>query len=254
MAKTAKGRRGLSTRSQQLAVGVLKAACQWAQLNELVARNPVAGVQRPRVESKPTKTWSAEEARKFLTATKDTRMHVAWSLLLTRGLRRGELCGLRWEHVDLDNRAVRIVDTLTVVDGKPVASSPKTAAGRRSVPLDASLVAILKAHRAAEKLRAGEAFHETFPVIADEAGRSYHPDTVSEFFENAAKDAGLPRIRLHDCRHTAASLMLNQGVPVKVVSEMLGHASPTITLSVYAHVLPGMGEEAGAALSASLLG
>ena len=82
----------------------------------------------------------------------------------------------------------------------------------------------------------------------------YHPDTVSDWFETAVKAAKLPRIRLHDTRHTAASLMLASGVPTKVVSELLGHYSPTITLSIYAHVIPGMAEDAGAALSASLLG
>jgi integrase len=91
-------------------------------------------------------------------------------------------------------------------------------------------------------------------LLADELGRPYHADTISEWFNQQVKASGLPRIRLHDCRHTAASLMLAAGVPVKVVSEMLGHASPTITLAVYAHVIPGMAEEAGAALSASLLG
>ena len=87
--------------------------------------------------------------------------------------------------------------------------------------------------------------------MADELGRPYHPQSLSNW---KVKDLGLPRIRLHDTRHTAATLMLAAGVPVKVVSEMLGHASISITLDVYAHVLPGMGEQAGAALSESLLG
>lgn len=149
-----------------------------------------------------------------------------------------------------------MIQTRVVVDGNPMASSPKTAAGKRSVPLDESLVAILKSYRARqaeERLAGGEAYEYGGYLVADELGRPYHPDSVSKFFDDAAKEVGLPRIRLHDCRHTAASLMLASGVPVKVVSEMLGHASPTITLSVYAHVMPGMGEEAGAALSASLL-
>jgi len=139
-------------------------------------------------------------------------------------------------------------ETTHSIAGRPV--------GRRSVPLDASLLTILRAHRARqaeERLQAGEAYSDDGYVVADELGKPYHPDTVSGWFDDAAKDAGLPRIRLHDCRHTAASLMLSQGVPVKVVSEMLGHSSPTITLSIYAHVMPGMAEEAGAALSASLL-
>ena len=125
------------------------------------------------------------------------------------------------------------------------------------MPLDPTLVGILRAHKArqaVEKLKAGGAYEDDGYLLADELGRPYHPDTVSEWFGQKVKASGLPRIRLHDCRHTAASLMLGARVPVKVVSQMLGLASPTITLAVYAHVIPGMAEEAGAALSASLLG
>ncbi len=134
---------------------------------------------------------------------------------------------------------------------------PKTTAGRRTVSLDDSLAAIIKSHRArqaAEKLATGGAYEDAGYVVCDELGGPYHPDTISGWFEAKAAEAKLPAIRLHDCRHTAASLLLASGTPVKVVSEMLGHSSPTITLAIYAHVMPGMSEEAGAALSASLLG
>jgi integrase len=99
-----------------------------------------------------------------------------------------------------------------------------------------------------------DAYEDGGYLLADELGRPYHPDTISGWFERKVAEVGLPRIRLHDCRHTAATLMLAAGAPVKVVADVLGHASPTITLSTYAHVLPGMAEEAGARLSASLLG
>jgi integrase len=109
-------------------------------------------------------------------------------------------------------------------------------------------------HPSGWRLAAGEAYEDGGYVFADELGRPYHPDFVSDRFEKLLSATTLPRIRLHDTRHTAASIMLASGVPTKVVSELLGHASPTITLAIYAHVLPGMAEEAGAALSASLLG
>jgi integrase len=96
-----------------------------------------------------------------------------------------------------------------------------------------------RARQAEERLKAGEVYEPAGFVIADALGRPYHPDTISSWFDAAVKAAELPRIRLHDCRHTAASLMLAAGVPVKVVSEMLGHAS-IATLSIYAHVMPGM--------------
>jgi integrase len=122
-----------------------------------------------------------------------------------------------------------------VVDGKAITSAPKTSAGKRSIPLDASLVALLKSHQTrqgAERLAAGEVYTDEGYVLADELGVPYHPDKISDSFELLVKAAKLPRIRLHDTRHTAASLMLASGVPTKVVSELLGHSSPTITLSI----------------------
>ncbi len=254
---TAKGRKGLSARSTQLAAGVLKAACAFAVSTEMIGRNPIAGVRRPRAEGQAMRVWSADEARAFLHATGGDRLAFAWALLLTRGLRRGELCGLKWSAVDPVAGTLRIESTLITVEGQPVASRPKTQAGLRSISLDAQLVALLRAHRKrqrTEQVAAGPAYEHGGYLLADELGRPYHPDTISGWFEARVAETGLPRIRLHDCRHTALSLMLAAGVPVKVVSEIAGHASPTITLSVYAHVMPGMAEEAGAALSASLLG
>lgn len=254
--RTSAGRDGLSPRTVQLAIGVLKSACSWAVRNELLARNPVAAIAQPRADRPEMKAWSVDEARQFLGAVKDDRLSWAWTLALTRGLRRGELCGLKWEDFDLERGTLRINRARVTVEGRPVDSLPKTAAGRRSVPLDASLEPILRALRTSqgrERLQSGGAYENDGYLCADELGHPYHPDTVSGWFESAVKKSGLRRIRLHDTRHTAASLMLASGVPVKVVSEMLGHASPTITLTIYAHVLPGMAEEAGAALSASLL-
>jgi integrase len=256
-ATSSTGRQGLSPRSAQLSVGVLKAACVWAVANGLLGRNPIAGINRPRSSSTVMQAWTADQAAAFLQYVKDDRLAWAWSLFLTRGLRRGEVCGLRWTDVDLEAGTVRINRTRVTVNGKPVDSVPKTAAGRRSIPLDPGLVAILQAHscrQAAEKLAAGAAYQDGGWLLSDELGRPVHPETLSGWFEERVAAAGLPRIRLHDTRHTAASLMLATGQPVKVVSEMLGHSSPTITLSIYAHVLPGMAEAAGAALSALVLG
>jgi integrase len=254
---SAAGKDGLSMRSVQITVQVLKAATKWANGNGLIGRDPLAGVPRPRVEAKTMTAWTTEEARTFLEATRDDRLASAWALLLTRGLRRGELAGLRWKHVDLDAGVLQIAETRITVNGKPVSSTPKTAAGRRTIPLDESLVALLRSHRARqaqEQLAAGSAFDRRGYLVADELGKPFAPERISKRFEQLQASLELPRIRLHDCRHTAASLMLAAGVPTKVVSDLLGHSSPTITLEVYAHVMPGMAEEAGAALSARLLG
>jgi integrase len=172
-------------------------------------------------------------------------------------LRRGELCGLRWDDVDLDGKVLQINRTRVTVTRDVLDSTPKTESGRRSIPLDPSLVVVLHRHQTrqkAEKLAAGEAYRDGGYLLANELGEPYNPNDVSKAFDALVKASRLPRIRLHDTRHTAASLMLASGTPVKVVSDLLGHASPTITLATYAHVLPNMAEEAGAALSASLGG
>jgi integrase len=201
--------------------------------------------------------WTAEQARQYLSATADDRLAWVWALLLTRGARRGEVCGLKWYDLDLDAGTWRVTRTRIVVGGKAVESTPKTAAGRRVVPLDASLVTKLRAYRAVqatEKLAAGPAYQDAGWLFCDELGVPYYPDSMSTWFDRKVKALGIPRIRLHDCRHTAASIMLASGRPARVVGELIGHASPSVTLAVYGHLMPGATEEAGAALSASLLG
>ena len=250
------GRKGLSPRTVQLAVGVLKSACNWAVVNKLMPHNPIAAFAQPHADRPEMKAWSVGEARQFLESVKDDRLAWVWTLALTRGLRRGELCGLKWEDIDLERGTVRINRARVTVEGRPVDSLPKTKAGRRSVPLDPNLLTILRAHKASqsvEQLKSGGAYKIDGYLCADELGQPYHPDTISGWFDKAVKKTALRRIRLHDTRHTAATLMLASGVPVKVVTEMLGHATPVITLTFYAHVIPGMAEQAGAALSESLL-
>ena len=241
----------------QLVVTVLKAATAWSVTHGLANRDALVGYKRPSVQTKAMTAWSTAEARHFLSATAEDRLAAAWSLLLARALRRGELAGLAWDAVDLEGGVLRVVATRVVVDGKAVDSTPKTSAGRRTVPLDQHLVTELRAHRArqaSERLAAGEAWPGTGHVFVNELGEPYHPDYFSDRFDKLTAAAKVRRIRLHDTRHTAASLMLASGVQVKVVSEMLGHSSPTITLSIYAHTLPEMAETAGEALSEALLG
>lgn len=255
--RSSTGRKGLSARSAQIAVTTLRSAYRYAVNNGLLASDPIRSVRPPRASRPQLRVWTPDDARAFLDATRSDRLGWAWSLLLTRGPRRGEVCGMRWDDIDFEAGVWRISRTRIIANGKAVEGIPKTAAGRRPVPLDELLLGLLRAYKvrqATEQLAAGESYNAEGWLFADELGVPYYPDSLSEWFDDKVKALGLPRIRLHDMRHTAATLMLAGGVPVKVVSEMLGHASPTITLGIYAHVLPGMAEEAGAALSAKLLG
>ncbi len=243
----------LSDRSVQVAHLVIKMAMEHALRRGYVLRNPVAVVPRPRAGHTEMAAWSADEVRTFLASVQHDRLRAAWVLFLARGPRRGEIAGMRWSDLDLDAGRWRIVHTRISVGGKIVESQPKTAAGRRSIPLDAQLVQVLKAHRtaqAAERLAAGPGWANSGYVFVDEIGEPYHPEGFSDRWETAVARAGLLRIRLHDARHTAATLMLSNGTPVKVAAELLGHASTTITQELYQHVMPGMSEMAGEQLSA----
>jgi integrase len=247
-------RGALSPRSVQLAVQVLKAATRWALATGLIMRDPLVGFRRPRAQasSAATGAWTAAEARRFLDHVATDRMRAAWWLLLSRGLRRGELVGLKWSAVDLDSGVIRVIETRVVVDAKATASTPKTDAGRRAVKLDAGLVAELRRHRqivGLERQVAGEAWTDTGFVFVNEIGEPYRPELISRTFSRLAKAAGLRPIRLHDLRHTAASLMLAAGESPKVVAEILGHSSPVITQVVYQHLMPGQTDAAGERLT-----
>jgi integrase len=215
----------------------------------LLTRNPASLVKPPRVPKPPMRVWSADDARLFLTAVADDRLCALWTLLLMTGVRRGEVLGLRWEDIDLKRRRMAVRQTVVAIGYDVHVSEPKTMTGRRSVSLDPTAVAALKAHRRrqfAERLRAAPAAKEADLVFATESGSPIHPDRISKLFAQRIEELELPTIRLHDLRHTAATLALTAGVHPKVVQERLGHASITITLDTYSHVLQGLQEDAAA--------
>ncbi len=251
------GRGELSARSIQLAVQCLKAATRWAFEAGQLSQDPLAGYKRPKAPQSAVVNgaWTTAEATKFLSSVASDRLRAAWWLFLARGPRRGEVAGLKWLNLDLDGGAMRVVETRVVVGSKPTASTPKTDAGRRAVPLDERLVKELKSHRARqaeERIAAGTAWEDSGYVFVDECGHPYRPEHISRRFATLAERAELRAIRLHDLRHTAASLMLAAGESPKVVAEILGHSSPTITQNVYQHLMPGMSEGAGERLTSLL--
>jgi integrase len=171
-------------------------------------------------------------------------------------MRRGELLGLRWADVDLQEGRIAIRHTLVMVDGKPAMAEPKTAKGRRSLILAPEVLDTLRAHRAhqaAERLSWGAGYADSGLVITAEDGRPMHPETLSGLFVRHAKRAGLPLIRLHDLRHSVASILLVRGIHPKVVSDMLGHATIALTLDTYSHVIPSLQQEAASVVAAAVL-
>jgi integrase len=219
----------------------------------ILARNVASLVERPRRVRPQMRRWTEEEVRTFLTAVSQDRLHAAWRLSLY-GLRRGEVMGLRWSDVDLDDRSVSIRRSRTTVDGgAEVVDVPKSARSVRTLPLDDVLVSALRALRARqaeERLAAGPSAYDGLSglVVVDELGRPWRPELYSDTFARLAGSAGVPVIRLHDCRHTALSVMVDRGVPISVVAAWAGHADPAFTLRQYVHATPEGIASAGAVL------
>jgi integrase len=168
------------------------------------------------------------------------------------GMRRGEALGLRWQDVDLENGRLSVRRALIPTNRDVIVSEPKTAKGRRVIALDPGTVEVLKrqaARQLDEQREWDEGWVETGLVFTKESGEALDPESVSRYWRQAVKKALLPTIRLHDLRHTHATLALQAGIHPKVVSERLGHATISITLDTYSHAIPAMQEEAAALIA-----
>ena len=240
--------RALSRSTVDSVHAVLRKAFNDAMLNEqIIESNPVLRAKRPRkdrVEVAPM--WGAADLGRFLGYAKRHRLFAFFHLAAFTGARRGELLNLAWSDVDLDARSVRIRGSASVVEGRRIVGTTK--GGRsRLVSIDASTVRVLQAHRARqaeERLVIESDWPDSDLVFRTAFGEPVFPDTPSQLLPklidqyNATHPAGpLPRIRLHDLRHVHATTLLLAGEPVHVVAARLGHADPSVTLRVYAHVI-----------------
>jgi integrase len=202
-----------------------------------LVRDVAALVDRLKRSRQKLSTFTDDDVRKLLAHVDGDRMAHAWHLALS-GLRRGEMCGLRWHDVDLTAATVTIAHNRVSVNGKAMDSQPKTDTSARVLPLTPALAAALRralAAQKAERLALGPDYGPGEHVVCDAAGRPYHPDTLSDFWRVLCGEAGVPRIRLHDARHTCGTLMHMQGVPIVVISQWLGHADPAFTMRTYVH-------------------
>ena len=248
--------RGLSARTVLHAHRVLSEALAHAVKWGLVARNVANAVDPPKPQRKEMSTLDSEGVARFVRAAQKSPYLALFTLAIYTGLRRSELVGLRWQDVDLAGGALSVTQTLQRVHGQGLLMlQPKTARSRRRVALSPEVVALLRAHRARQaelRLAVGPVWQEGGWVFTRPDGRPLDPDEVTHAFARTIKAAGIAGVRLHDLRHTHASLMLAQGVHPKIVSERLGHASITITLDTYSHVLPGLQEAAALAFEVGL--
>ena len=237
---------------------VLHRALQDALRWGLVARNVCDAVKPPKVQAQEMRALSPSEARQLLTAAAGNPLEALYVLAVTVGLRQGELLGLKWADLDLDGGRLQVRRSIARVNGHGwLEQEPKSAKSRRSVALTPLAVETLQRHRQRQLERRLEAltWEDNGFVFANEVGRPMTPENLTQrSFQPLLERAGLPRMRFHDLRHTAATLLLAQGVHPKIVSEMLGHSQIAITLDLYSHVTPTLQAEAAERMQAVLAG
>lgn len=218
----------------------------------IISRNPADVVDRPKVPRKEMRTFTPEEAARFLEAARNDRLYPLYVLAVTCGLRQGELLGLKWEDVDLKAGILQVKRQLQWIKGGFIFREPKSTKSRRTITLPTLALSTLKKHRkiqAQERLALGEAWQDYGLVFCTEIGTPLNPSNIfNRSFKPLLEKAKLPRIRFHDLRHTAATLLLAQGVHPKLAQEYLGHSQISLTMDTYSHVVPSLQKEVAKAM------
>jgi len=250
------GTGGLAPRSVRHLHIVLHEALDFAVKQQMLPRNVADAVDAPRFTRKEMTTWTGEDARTFLTTAEGDTYAPIWLLMLTTGLRRGEALGVRWGDFDAAKGMLHVRQTIIDVGGHAITSTPKTNAGRRTVRLSPACVTALKEHRKTQAARrlAAPTWENIELVFTTGEGKPVQPRVLSRAFDVLQAKAKVPRIRLHDLRHTHATLLFNDGKNIKMISQRLGHSDVGITLAVYAHLAHDAQDEAATAIDGLLFG
>jgi len=222
---------------------VLKNALNRAVLWGRIQSNPATFVQPPRVTTPIFDTWTPEQLRTFLDHAKSSRYYIAFLILASTGMRLGELQALRWSDFDMENGVIRVRRTLTYTGKRYEVNSPKTRRGIRAVSLPETVVQTLTRHW--QKISPPPSPDSL--ICETKSGQPVLQHNLRMLFYTLIERSGVPKIRVHDLRHTHASLLLSVGINPKVLQERLGHASVETTLNIYSHVLPHMQEGAAKA-------
>ena len=242
------GKGGLSPRTVRHHHTTLHTALAHAVKWRLLARNPADAVDAPKYQKKEMRVFDQSGMGTFLEFIKESEYYPLFYTSLYTGVRRSELLALRWCDVDLDMGTISINRSLhQLADNSFIFQAPKTAESRRLIALPPSAAIVLRKHKeiqTAQGLMLGVPIREESLVFAHHDGSPLLPHTITNVWKRLVKQSGFQGIRLHDARHTHATLMLSQGVHPKVVQERLGHANISMTLDTYSHVLPGIQEAA----------
>ena len=243
----------LTSTSAHQAHRILSRALKVAHQRGHVTRNVATLIDAPQPRQQEIVPLSRADARKVLDAARGQRNAARWTVALSLGLRQGEALGLTWQHVDLEAGTMAVRQSLSRVKGKGLVFGPvKSRAGKRTIALPAPLLEELKAHRTrqnAERLAAGSWYDDADLVFAREDGRPIDPKIDWRAWKVLIADAGVPESRLHDARHTAATMLLAMGIPLRVAMEILGHSRITVTQN-YQHVVDEMHTDAAEKMAA----
>ena len=240
--------RGLSPRTVLHTHRLLRQCLSHAVKWRVLSRNVCDAVDPPRPQRMQMTALDTDEVDRFFAAAETNQYRDVFFVLLYTGLRRSEVLALHWSDIDLPRCTLNVVAGLHRLPGRGLVLLPtKTSRSRRQVPVTEEVVDVLhqiRGQQTLQQMTLGPAWTDTGFVFTKPDGSPLDPERVTKEFAKTAKEAGFSRIRLHDLRHSHASLMLKAGVGPKEISERLGHASIAITMDVYAHLLPGMGAEA----------
>jgi integrase len=228
---------GLSKRSVQYIHSLIRKMMNKAVKTNLVARNPAFGVEAPKPERKEPITLSIDQSQRLFDSVESPRWRTIYVIAVLMGLRKSEILGLRWEDVNFRNRTISIKNIIYEIDGHIYQGTPKTKKSRRTVLMPDMVCETLNEYRELAERKRGL-------IFTTSSGRPVSPRNLSRHFYGALEKADLPRIRFHDLRHTSATILLSQNVHPKVVQEMLGHSTITLTLDTYSHVIQGIQKEA----------
>ena len=240
----------------RMAMAVMMTAESWMREchdHRVVHKNDPPSISR---SGRSISVWTGDQLRCFLDAMADHELYPLYLLAATTGMRRGELAGLPWSNVDLDAARLTVNQQIVSVQYQLIEGNLKTPTSRRSIDLDLGTVAELRRHRRRqleERMATGQRGDDGY-VFAKPDGSPIHPDLISQTFERAVAKLDVPRIRLHDLRHTHATTLLQQNVHPKVVSERLGHSSVAFTMTVYQHVMPGLKAQAASTFETAVFG
>jgi integrase len=219
--------KGLSPKTVRNINQVISSAMEQAIAQKLILTNPTDGCALPKVEHKEMHTLAADQLAAFLREAKNSGVYELYYFELATGLRRGELLGLKWEDVDWERRTVRVCRQVARINGEIVEAPLKTKNSYRTISLGDGAIKVLEE----QEKKSSDTY-----IFPSPNGGPISPDSVQNMLNRVLKRAGLPKIRVHDLRHTFATLALQNGVDIKTVSGMLGHYSAGFTLDTYTHV------------------